>query len=207
LFETVIHAEGRTLCNQLELTALTYTDRKDSAMWRIMCGFNTTKIGNKQLDRVLLNCTKIRLGITPRAGEELMAAMTAVKIYYGAVTPDARKRNHGHVIGEDCWSIPIVFMLNEHMKNNNLTPLSISNELAGNRRAARQCRVHSRQVWIQGNPVHVETRDAVCDELRAYVQRVHNETIPANVDVDAGPPDGANQPPNRRQRRSLHPFE
>jgi len=206
-FRNVIHAEGIELCAEMGLTAPAYTDRRDTAMWRIMCGFNRHEIGNPQLDKVLLNYAKIRLGVTPRAGDELLAAMTAVEIYYDTVIKDSRKRNRGRVVGENYWSVPIVFMLNEHMKNNNLTPLSISNELAGDRRAARQRRVHSRQVWIQGNPVHVETRDAVCDELRAYVQRVHNETIPANVDVDAGPPDGADRPPNRRQRRSLHPFE
>jgi len=70
-------------------------------MWRIMCGFNRTKLWNSQLDKILLNYAKIHLGVMPRARDELMAAMTAVKIYYDAVILDSHKCNHGLVMGED----------------------------------------------------------------------------------------------------------
>ena len=213
-FNAVMREEVHLLGQQMGHKHEPLTDRRLDVLYQIQCGFN--KGGghwNRELDDILLTYARIRLGIILVNGSELQAAVVAVQRYYLVnISGDT-------LVGHGTWTLPIVMMLNQHMRLRGLTPIAFSNIQEDDEAAKTNERDHhSRAIWVNGGltlhghtnkptRIKVEARDIVINELLDYGEEVHRMRIGTAVEMQAEPIDFDSDEEELARKRARLTFD
>ena len=199
-FYRIIKIETKALVEELGWGEEQLTVRQLKTMWYIMCGFNRATQFNGVLDDALLQFAKYRIGAKKDDridGDEVKAAAASFKPIY-------KKCIKKKPVGKGAWTTPLVFLLNEHMKLRNITPLSISDDYdIDTDLKVTQRANHSTTIWRGGTRFQVENRESVIDELRNFAKSVFNVDL-GTIPKCRGAPEGdASERPKKRHRGSI----
>ena len=219
-FELVMKKEAKRLATAMGFDPTEANQRQNTAMWTIMTGFNkdvhddADSALNEHLNKLLLNYAQVRVGQKPCPGDELQSAMYAMQVFY-----QEKESSMKHTLETGTfpsWTLPMVFMLNDHMKARNMTPIAFSENGEDDDLARNQLRSkHSKEIWVKTSDgstkaIKVETRRSVVNEFKEFATEVHGEDLP-NIPACVGPPkmdddDGALElvPRVKRVRRSIN---
>jgi hypothetical protein len=210
-FDAVYKEQVVVLARSMDTTPDEVQQRQLKAVWKIWSAFNSAG-PNAELGTVLLFYAKIRVAEMPFVGDELQAAIAAVKLYFVSVTSEysatpAKQRQHERRALNDfssgSWTLPVVLALNDHMIDLGMSAISFSCD-ANQFDAAREDRkLHSRTIWLGGREVKVESRNKIIRELQAYAGAHHGHVLPDVPPCEGRPADGEGEPAPRRGRHSL----
>ena len=214
-FDNVIKTITKQLQDSMLVGPEEPTSRQLDLMWKIMKGFCATassdeeegsgengvgadKDTNPILDSVLEIYARIRMGKDPVNADELKAAIVAFQKYFVSKATDVKSAGQGF------WALPMVVVLNEHMKFRKMTPLAFSNISATDEKVKNNEREkNSKLIWINKKTAKVETRRPVQQELRAFVKKVFKRDLGSIPTDEGAPKEGGEAPASKRPRRSL----
>ena len=198
--DTVLTDQAAELATLGNFTPEPLTQRRLTTYWYIMCGFNADDEYNGQLDNILHNYARIRLGDINKDCDEFGAAVWSIKMYYDDMTTDSNDQGPG------IWTLPGIHLLNGHLIHRGMTPISFHQVGDMDEQVAAPERVaHSDTIWLNGEQCKVENREHVRAELIRYLRDVRHTNFVAPE--DEGPPpdkDQDNEGPPAQRRRILH---
>ena len=226
-FHRVIRAEIEGLANALNLMApqRNFNQQMKDLYWHTFKGFNSNTAVNQVLNRALYKFIMIRMGETPFGpmtyqnhngaqvnrnidwdddchvylnGDEVHAAIAAWHQMYVETLPNNATQDYS--TRGDTWVMPLVFLLNEHMRLRNITPLCMSNVRTTNDRARTARLRHTRMIWVDEIARGVESRNNVRAEFEAFLRTYYNEDLPDVIEDDQPPRGEPDAPPIRRRR-------
>lgn len=208
-FATVIKAQAKQLGDMVGIVSEEPNQRQTASLQKLWYGFNKDPANftrNPELDKVALTYIKLRLGVIPFYGDELQAAMEAVKHYYCDTTseliktPKKRKAVLNHP-EKGSWTLPGVYALNDHLKGCHLAPIEFSLDATEFLRARQNRAAHNRVIWVGESRIKakVESRQQVIDDFVAHAANALDVQLDSVVDDEGAPEDEEEdeRPPQR----------
>ena len=206
-FDRVMTAEAKQLAELLDVEEEQITARRLTAMWHVMCGFKGSyncsdikKSKNGELDKILLEYAKIRLGTNKLDVDEFGAATQACCLYYLEKIKDNKRTGTG------VWTLPLVHLLHGHMIERGSQGIQFhcdrdrDDEIRGNERQQS-----SQVMWDGKKEYRVESRAPMIEWLHNFARDIMSvEIAPIPEDVartDEAPAE--EERPAKRQRRPL----
>ena len=179
----IYEAEVNRLCR---LYGVQHTDsvgkRRLDVFWNIMKMFNSQdEEYNGILAEILVIYAQIRI-TCGRAYklDEFQAAVRAVQLYFKETATD------NVTIGTGTWTFPIVHLLNGHLIQRNMVPITFNPHgdkditLKGERES------HDELLWIDGTQVRRERRKIVIEQYARLLREYGYQPLP--LPPDEGPP-------------------
>ena len=117
--------------------------RRLKVMWRVMCAFNSDQPHNAELNEIALDYVKIRLGEIQHVGNEFAAATYACQRYYLRHTPDNGS------IGEGTWALPLVHLLNGHLKARGIEQITFKINEADDDGLRQARAANTKNIWTE----------------------------------------------------------
>ena len=169
-FEEVYKKISDELAEAAYMKVKKHQNRCLTFAFSVMKSFNSYHNGNPMLDTILLVFARIRLGFTPKKVDELGAAMLAIFLVYLNTVPGLKT-----VTGNGAWALPILHMLNDHMKHRRVTGISFHpNEETDEEKGATERASHCDLVIIEKTNCKVENRQCVIKQLQAFAVKFTN---------------------------------
>ena len=201
-FEEVYKKISNELAEAAYMHIEAHQNRRLSFAFQVMKGFNTDDNGNVWLDKILLEYARIRLGFTPKHIDEFCAGLKAIFTVFLSTVPKLHS-----VTGHGSWALPILHMLNDHMRFRRVTPIAFhTDEQTDLQKGVPQRDSHNQLVYFNGVHCLVENRKSVIKELQNFAAKftttkLHPLPKPDEETEDGNP--GTEPPPKKRPRRVL----
>ena len=175
------------------------TTRQNKFGWLIQCGFNSDKIANPVLSKILVIYAQIRLGFQAETGDEVVAAMIAID----TVRIKALKNENAKRSEDSNWMWPFVHYFNGHLVHRRMFPLNFATLQDDDEKLERTIRKNNtKTIWVDGVEASVETRPEVIKQLHGFLTKnlgPRFRTLP----TDDGPPEDEAKPAPAAKRRRL----
>ena len=178
-FDRVMKAEAAELAELLDVEEEQMTSRRLTAIWNVMCGFkgrygnpDAKKGKNCELDKILLEYAKIRLGTNKFDVDEFGAATQACFTYYLGKIKDNKH------LGTGVWTLPLVHLLHGHMVERGCQGIQFHCERdRDDSIRANQRQESSRVLWDGKKEYRVESREEMIQWLHEFADEIMEVAI------------------------------
>ena len=206
-FDEVLREEVKRLCHQFGIAEVVPQQRELNTIWKIMKGFKSNGVHNKELDQVGKFYAAIRVGAIPMYCDELHAACRAVLEYYKNDDKSSYENPRCNA-----WVLPVVLMLNEHLDSLDMSPINFTENRDQDLELKRTVRkTNCKSIWIRPTnrtgkkrsrktQILIESDETIFTELKNYAEKLE-------VDVTEVTFPGRQVPTNPDQHNAGQDFD